>query len=255
MAIDRRANKKTIETSKLFDLLSYSHMEDRYGMSEDISDEFWDKLAERIKKETNDDSTDFSDVIAEQKSLFDSFEKELLNIDTENKEPKVDEDEVYALYNNNKDVLGKSSSGGVFDALANWTIDNDGYVCAACYDYNQNELKHILFNNKEQIEKCQGSKYFQSTISKDIYERIKELLNEKTKVLFVGTPCQVAAIKKYCEASNIDTDSLFTCDIICHGVGSPGIWKDYSNLLKKKGEIKYITFKGKEKGWRHVHSS
>ena len=251
MAIDRRANKKTIETSKLFDLLSYSQMEDRYGMSEDISDEFWDKLADRIKGETNDERTDFSKVIAEQKSLFDSFEKKLLNIDTENKKLEVDEDEVYALYNNNKDVLGKSSSGGVFDALANWTIDNNGYVCAACYDYEQNELKHILFSEKEQIEKCQGSKYFQSKISKDIYEGIKKLLNEKTKVLFVGTPCQVAAIKKYCKASSIDTESLYTCDIICHGVGSPGIWKDYSNLLKKKGEIKYITFKGKEKGWKN----
>ena len=251
MAIDRRANKKTIETSKLFDLLSYSRMEDRYGMSEDISDEFWDKLADRIKSETNDESTDFSKVIAEQKSLFDSFEKELLNIDTKNKGPNIDKDEVYALYNNNKEVLGKSSSGGVFDALANWVIDNNGYVCAACYDYNQNELKHILFDDKEQIEKCQGSKYFQSKISKDIYEGIKKLLNEKTKVLFTGTPCQVAAIKKYFKASNVDTESLFTCDIICHGVGSPGIWKDYANLLKKKGEIKYITFKGKEKGWKN----
>ncbi|MCR5430299.1 MAG: polysaccharide pyruvyl transferase family protein [Eubacterium sp.] len=80
MAIDRRANKKTIETSKLFDLLSYSHMEDRYGMSEDISDEFWDRLAERIINETNNSNVDFSNTIEEQKKMFDSFERELLSL-------------------------------------------------------------------------------------------------------------------------------------------------------------------------------
>ena len=172
-------------------------------MSEDISGEFWDKLAERIAKETSDSNTDFTDVIKEQKALFDSFEKELLRVDKEKIVPEVDEDEVYALYNKSEEVLGKSSSGGVFDALANWVLDNNGYVCAACYDYEQNELRHILFNEKEQIEKCQGSKYFQSRISSDIYEGVKKLLNENTKVLFVGTPCQVAGIKKYCEASGI----------------------------------------------------
>ena len=80
MAIDRRATRDNIETSKLYDFLSYTHLEDRYTMSEDITKDYWDKLARQIVEESERDSVDFSETVADQKKLFDSFEKELLKL-------------------------------------------------------------------------------------------------------------------------------------------------------------------------------
>ena len=65
--------------------------------------------------------------------------------------------------------------------------------------------------------------------------------------MFFGTPCQVAAVKQYVAIKRINDESLVTCDIICHGVGSPGIWRKFIDWKKKK--IDYLTFKDKRKGW------
>lgn len=80
MAIDRRATRDNIETSKLHDFLSYANLEDRYTMSEDITQDYWDKLAKQIVEESESDNIDFSETVANQKKLFDGFEKELLKM-------------------------------------------------------------------------------------------------------------------------------------------------------------------------------
>ena len=110
-----------------------------------------------------------------------------------------------------------------------------------------NKLEHIVCQTPNERDACRGSKYIQSHIGKDIYRMIETELNKGTLLLYVGTPCQVAAIKQYVAVKRINDESLLTCDIICHGVGSPGIWKKFVEW--KKGKIDYLTFKDKRNGW------
>ena len=80
------------------------------------------------------------------------------------------------------------------------------------------------------------------------YKRVRDFLNEGKKVLFSGTPCQVAGLKGYLMK---DYDNLLTIDIICHGVPSIKFFKDYIKLMEKKigGKILGFKFRDKEMGW------
>lgn len=88
-------------------------------------------------------------------------------------------------------------------------------------------------------------------MSSNVYDEIEDALHSGTLVLYFGTSCQVSAIKKYVAVKNIVADSLYTCDILCHGVGSPGIWRNFIKWIDPKSKVKYLTFKDKSRGWEH----
>lgn len=46
---------------------------------------------------------------------------------------------------------------------------------------------------------------------------VQKDLKEGKEVLFTGTPCEVAGLKKYLRK---EYDNLYTLDLICHGVPS-----------------------------------
>lgn len=119
-----------------------------------------------------------------------------------------------ACYALNSQEREKSSSGGLATLLAKEIIRRGGvvYGCAFVPPFS---VKHIRCVSEEEIKKLRGSKYVQSDI-KDIYESIKKDLKSGLKVLFIGTACQVAAIKSIFYKS----ENLFVVDIICHGVPS-----------------------------------
>ncbi len=157
--------------------------------------------------------------------------------------------DVYAVRNKDSEVLMKSTSGGFFSALAQYVIDNDGYVCGAAFDNNY-YVKHIITNDSDGLKRIRGVKYVQSDLS-DIFLKIKALL-PKHIVLFTGTPCQVHALKLFLGEKE---ENLITCDIICHGVPSPSVFKDYIASIKEKyGEIDSFTFRSKDIGWHGINT-
>lgn len=144
----------------------------------------------------------------------------------------------------NDETRAKSSSGGVFPILANYIIDNGGYVVGAIW---QNRgVKHIVSNLSEDIKKMRGSKYIQSIIG-ECYLETKRLLVENKKVLFTGTPCQIAGLKAFLRK---DYDNLFTVEIICHGVPSPKVFRKYLEEMLDNDETFIETnFRNKVEGW------
>lgn len=176
------------------------------------------------------------------------FVEEYISVDT------VGNDSIYAYgaVNKNEDILLNSSSGGVVYELCHVILGEGGAVCASIYDYDLHELKHTLIEDVLEIEKTRGSKYFQSDIS-GVYKDIERFLkcNMGRKLLFIGTPCQCAAIKNYLKVKRIAIDNLFCVDIICHGVGSNQIWNDFVKDIERKNNDKIvkITFKDKRRGW------
>lgn len=139
----------------------------------------------------------------------------------------------------------KSSSGGIFGILADYVLEQNGYVCGAAYTPNF-LLEHVIVDNKKDLEKLRGSKYLQSN-TKDCFNKIKELLEEKKMVLYCSTPCQVAGLNKFL---NKNYDTLITVDLLCHGGPSPNAFKKYLAETYPNKKIKDYKFRDKSFfGW------
>lgn len=148
-------------------------------------------------------------------------------------------------YSNNSDEMMKSSSGGLFPLIANEVLSNNGIVVGTSFDDN-NVLKHVAITKSSDLLKLQGSKYLQSDLG-NIFSFIKENINDK-KILFVGTPCQVAGLKSFLKK---EYDNLICVDLFCHGVPSPKLFNKYINELENDNGDKIITFNFRDKssGW------
>lgn len=156
-------------------------------------------------------------------------------------------EESYGAYAKDETIHKTSSSGGVFAVLAKETLKNGGFVCGAAYTPDR-MVKHIIIDKEDDLHLLQGSKYVQSAIG-DIYSKIKDLLIENKKVLFSGTPCQVAGLVSYLGK---DYDNLITLDLICHGVPSPWTWQLHLNEISGGKAVNDSTFRNKTQGIHNV---
>lgn len=140
----------------------------------------------------------------------------------------------------------KSSSGGIFSLLAERIYDENGVVSGAIYSDDYKRVFHILSSNREDLEKLRGSKYVQSEIG-SVYVEIKNVLREGRKVLFVGTPCQVAGLYTYLGGKN---ELLYTVDLVCHGANSVSAYQSYISEVANGRKIEKVDFRDKsEFGW------
>lgn len=168
----------------------------------------------------------------------------------------------FAAINPNEKERMNSSSGGIFSMLMNHTIKGGGIVFGAAFT-NDWMVHHVAVENNKDAESLRGSKYVQSNLE-GIYQQVLYSLKHGKKVLFSGTACQIAALKNYLGK---DYDNLLTVDVVCHGVPSPGVWKEYMNTLRRpKGavdgkntvlsslnempSIEGISFRDKQDGWK-----
>lgn len=128
--------------------------------------------------------------------------------------------DIYAAKNPNKEIRKESSSGGIFTMLAESIIDEGGVVFGARFNEKWNVV-HDYTETKEGLAAFRGSKYVQSIIG-DTYKQVRDFLKADRKVLFSGTPCQIAGLRLFLRK---DYDNLYTVDFICHGVPSPGVFR------------------------------
>ena len=154
----------------------------------------------------------------------------------------------FAIKSRNDSERNKSTSGGIFSVLAKYVLNQGGIIAGAAYDENF-VVHHIFLENEEQLHLLQGAKYSQSKLD-DLFSKIKEILQTGRKVLFSGTPCQCAGLKKYLGK---EYDDLVTTDLICHGVPSPKVWQAYIDYRSKKENNgqrpTQINMRSKESGW------
>lgn len=158
----------------------------------------------------------------------------------------------YAVKHTDEKVREASRSGGVFTTISDDVLSKDGVVYG-CVLSEQFEAIHIRAEIQDDRNRMRGSKYVQSNLG-NIYHQVIEDLKFGKQVMFTGTSCQVAALKKFLKK---DYDNLLCVDIACMGVPSPAVWKD--NLLwleGKYGKIQTVDFRNKKDfGWRsHVET-
>lgn len=157
--------------------------------------------------------------------------------------------QVFAARHRDDEVLRASQSGGVFSALSDVVLKEGGVIYGAAFDENH-MVEHVRAEGTAGRDRMRGSKYIQSNM-KDTFRNVRNDLRDGRKVMFVGTPCQVAGLKSY--ISSALQESLLLVDFICHGVPSPAVWKAYLAGLQKKRRIVKADFRDKSlEGWK-VH--
>ena len=162
-----------------------------------------------------------------------------------------------AIKNDDENIRLNSSSGGAFTALAIKILNEGGVVFGARFN-DEWEVVHDYIENADNLHLFRGSKYVQSYIGVT-YLQAESFLKNGRKVLFSGTSCQIAGLKRFLGR---EYENLLTVDVICHGVPSPIVWKDYLDDLisrkKIKGvssleDISTVSFRSKVTGW-HIFS-
>ena len=165
-----------------------------------------------------------------------------------NQQPQRQPIATYAATNSNEAVREQSSSGGIFTLLAEETINKGGIVFGASFNEKW-AVEHTFADNIDDIKKFRGSKYVQSNIGNS-YAAAEKFLKEGKEVLFSGTPCQIAGLKRFLRK---EYKNLKTVDFVCHGTPSPLVWKKYLEEVccaNKIGNITDIQFRNKAEGWK-----
>lgn len=141
----------------------------------------------------------------------------------------------------------ESSSGGVFSALMQQTLQKRGVIIGAAFDSNM-VLRHQSAQSDEESHKFRGAKYLQSVIG-DTYREAQMFLQQGRHVLFSGTPCQIAGLYGFLGK---DDKNLLTCDLVCHGVPSPKVFAKYKTNLEQRhaAKVQSINFRRKDFGWK-----
>jgi len=154
----------------------------------------------------------------------------------------------HAAWSTDKENILKSSSGGIFYEIAKMIIGENGQIAGAVLQGKR--VKHILSNEPKIIEEMRGSKYIQSNTT-DVFKKLV-LPKDDKKTMFVGTPCQVSALKNLYKYKGKNVENLITCDLVCHGVPSYKVFDSYvENLSKDCGSIIRVNFRDKTYGWEN----
>ena len=155
----------------------------------------------------------------------------------------------FAAWNREADVRRDSTSGGAFSALADYVLEGGGVVFGAALDGRQH-LRHTACFRKEDLWRLRGTKYVQSDLE-GVFREVRRCL-EGRQVLFSGTPCQVDGLYRYLGGR---PEGLTTCDLVCQGVPSPGVWEDMARHIERKRgrELQTVRFRSKVEGWKDSH--
>ncbi len=174
--------------------------------------------------------------------------------DNYDKSLNLEEPIAYAARHKNDNEVLESRSGAAFVAISDYIIDKGGIVYGAGYK-DHFRVCHKRAVTKYERDEFRGSKYVQSDLI-GVFGQVKNDLKNGYTVLFSGTPCQTSALRSFVGKNN--QDDLILIDIVCHGVPSPNIWRDYLAHVesKHKSKIIQVNFRDKKRfGWKNHKES
>ncbi len=153
----------------------------------------------------------------------------------------------YACWAADEALRTRSSSGGAFGVLARAVLNAGGVVFGAAFVTSES-VAHRMAQTHEALEPLLRSKYVQSDTG-DSFLQVRGQLNSGRRVLFCGTPCQVAGLVSFLGGRPA---GLLTCDFVCSGVPSPLAWRTHLDGLARRhgGRASAVSFRSKTGGWR-----
>lgn len=157
---------------------------------------------------------------------------------------------VFAAHNPDPEIRRQSSSGGIFTILSERVLWQGGVVYGVAFDGDWN-VAHRRVDSFHGLAPLRGSKYVYSNVG-TAYADAAADLKAGRQVLFSGTPCQIAAMRRRA-GENL---RLILVEIVCHGAPAPEYWSAYLSELCKKlrrkvSDIASINFRDKRTGWKN----
>ncbi|MDE7435600.1 MAG: Coenzyme F420 hydrogenase/dehydrogenase, beta subunit C-terminal domain [Lachnospiraceae bacterium] len=154
--------------------------------------------------------------------------------------------QVYACKSKGK--RENSTSGGMFSVLARWVLRRSGWVFGVALN-ERSDACHVAIKDEKDLPLIQGSKYIQSFLG-DSYLSVKNKLDEGKWVLFSGTPCQIAGLRKFLSKSY---EKLICVSIVCYGVISQKVWDRYKEEIQKTygASLQSVNFRKRLPDWGH----
>lgn len=174
----------------------------------------------------------------------------IINVEPE----RINENQTaYLLQLNDERIRKESTSGGAFTAISNWILEQGGCVYGAQLEYREKSdcsknngwfVYHKKADDKADLSFFRNSKYVQSDLG-NCFKEIRELLKADRWVLFSGTPCQIEGLHHYLRRQK--KDKLVLVDVVCYGIPSPGVFRDYMEWKQKEigGNFSRILFREK----------
>lgn len=145
---------------------------------------------------------------------------------------------IYVAMRADNSNLENTTSAGIATLISRQFIMQGGCVIGVRWDGQSGKAMYDVAETLDAISAFQGSKYVYP-VTAGIYKKAKELCKTK-RVLFIGLPCHIAAIKK---VLGNDNENLFTVDLLCHGAPEKSYLEEHLKSLGINGEIKAISFR------------
>lgn len=158
---------------------------------------------------------------------------------------------VYAANNRNLNERMLSASGGIFRALAAEVLSYNGVVAGVRYT-SVDRCEHCVITDQSDLDALCGTKYFQSDSLK-VYRELKRFADSHNVLMFCGTPCQAASVKRYAKINGF-ADRLFAVEVLCRGISPAFLQKRYISWLEEQYQKKIVSihYKEKTKGWKNI---
>ena len=153
----------------------------------------------------------------------------------------------YAAYSTEDSIRLRSSSGGFFSLCSEYVLQRGGVIYGVAMSEDCYVAEYIRVDNANDLKKLCGSKYLQANLGRT-FQSVKKDLENDLVVLFSGTGCYVNGLETFLSKKY---DNLICIDVVCHGVPSPKLWREYAKFQESKhGKLEQINFRAKEEGWK-----
>lgn len=148
-----------------------------------------------------------------------------------------------ACWTKNKLDRQTSTSGAISYTLSKRFVERGGYFFGVTWDQQQNNAVHDHTKDPKELWRFQGSKYSHSDV-RNTYQTVESFLKKGEKVLFSGTPCQIAGLKAYLKN---DYPGLYTIGLVCHGVPSRKALRERIQGIEAELGVKVVDYRSRVK--------
>lgn len=153
----------------------------------------------------------------------------------------ISNSKVIAAVSKDKNIWLRSTSGGAFSEICRQWCDDKSMIVGATMDNLY--VHHIAVIGKDNIGPICKSKYVSSSIENTFIE-IHKYLKEGQKVIFCGCPCQVDGLNSFLRKRY---ENLLTIDLICHGQGSPSVFKTCMEVIGEDLDSQVVSYEFRTK--------
>lgn len=153
----------------------------------------------------------------------------------------------FAGYSKDEQARFSCSSGGVAYEFARECVAAGGTFCGVRYLPILRKSEHYVTCNATDLSFSKGSKYMQSDSAAGFRQALAATSGRN---MIVGTPCQVASLRKYLRLHRREDDFILV-DFFCHGTPSLHLWQRYVRDHEKTlGMADEAGFRNKKYGWQ-----